>query len=204
MAKDVDLTSREWRDIVFDGKNKEYGAYKLRETSPARHTKAIVWVVICVAIILILLILSISGVFSKPEEEQIVTSTVQEITNVDTQEEEIEEEEEEQVVFTENDFIVKDSLEQEKIWLVPNCQKNEMEPLLVTIKPKYSLPEDMPHEGEEFGYVLSGKIILHLGKNSYTVKAKESFYFVSDKLHYIENATNIPAKIIWISSPPTF
>lgn len=114
------------------------------------------------------------------------------------------EEEEEQVVFTENDFIVKDSLEQEKIWLVPNCQKNEMEPLLVTIKPKYSLPSDMPHEGEEFGYVLSGKIILHLGKNSYTVKAKESFYFVSDKLHYIENASNIPAKIIWISSPPTF
>ena len=79
-----------------------------------------------------------------------------------------------------------------------------MEPLLVTIKPKYSLPEDMPHEGEEFGYVLSGKIILHLGKNSYTVKAKESFYFTSDKLHYIENASTIPAKIIWISSPPTF
>ena len=95
-------------------------------------------------------------------------------------------------------------MEQEKVWLVPNCQKNEMEPLLVTIKPKYSLPGDMPHEGEEFGYVLSGKIILHLGKNSYTVKAKESFYFVSDKLHYIENASNIPAKIIWISSPPTF
>ena len=114
------------------------------------------------------------------------------------------EEQDEQVVFTENDFIVKDSLEQEKIWLVPNCQKNEMEPLLVTIKPKYSLPEDMTHEGEEFGYVLSGKIILHLGKNSYTVKAKESFYFTSDKLHYIENPSTIPAKIISISSPPTF
>ena len=106
MAKDVDLTSREWRDIVFDGKNKEYGAYKLRETSPARHTKAIVWVVICVAIILILLILSISGVFSKPEEEQIVTSTVQEITNVDTQEEEIEEEEEEQFQMPEPEEVV--------------------------------------------------------------------------------------------------
>ena len=106
MAKDVDLTSREWRDIVFDGKNKEYGAYKLREPSPARHTKAIVWVVICVAIILILLILSISGVFSKPEEEQIVTSTVQEITNVDTQEEEIEEEEEEQFQMPEPEEVV--------------------------------------------------------------------------------------------------
>lgn len=94
MAKDVDLTSREWREIVFEGKNKDFGAYKLRESSPARHTKAIVWVVICVAIILVLLILSVSGVFSKPEEEQITTATVQEIATVETEEEEIEEEEE--------------------------------------------------------------------------------------------------------------
>lgn len=106
MAKDVDLTSREWRDIVFEGKNKEFGAYKLRESSPARHTKAIVSVIISLAIILILLILSISGVFSKPEEEQIVTSTVQELTNVDTQEEEIEEEEEEQFQLPEPEEVV--------------------------------------------------------------------------------------------------
>lgn len=94
MAKDVDLTSREWRDIVFEGKNKDFGAYKLRESSPARHTKAIVWVVISVAIILVLLILSVSGVFSKPEEEQITTATVQEIAAVEAEEEEIEEVEE--------------------------------------------------------------------------------------------------------------
>lgn len=105
MAKDVDLTSREWRDIVFEGKNKDFGAYKLRESSPARHTKAIVWVVICVAIILVLLILSVSGVFSKPEEEQITTATVQEITAVET-EEEIEEEEEEFVLPPEPEEIV--------------------------------------------------------------------------------------------------
>ena len=94
MAKNVDLTSREWRDIVFEGKNKDFGAYKLRESSVSRHTKAIVWVLISVAIILILLILSVSGVFAKPEEEQIVTSTEQEIATFDA-EEEIEEEEEE-------------------------------------------------------------------------------------------------------------
>ena len=94
MAKDVDLTSREWRDIVFEGKNKEFGAYKLRESSPARHTKAIVWVIISVAIILVLLILSVNGVFAKPEEEQITTATVQEITTMEVEEEIIEEEEE--------------------------------------------------------------------------------------------------------------
>ena len=48
MAKDVDLTSREWREIVFEGKNKEFGAYKIREASPARHTKAVVSVLVAV------------------------------------------------------------------------------------------------------------------------------------------------------------
>lgn len=94
MAKDVDLTSREWRDIVFEGKNKEYGAYEMRANSVARHTKAIVMVVIALAIILVFLILSVSGVFSKPEEEQITTATVQELTTMEAEEEEIEEEEE--------------------------------------------------------------------------------------------------------------
>ena len=95
MAKDVDLTSREWRDLVFEGKNKEFGAYKMRETSVARHTKSIVVVLIALAVVLVLLILSVSGVFAKPEEEMIATATVQEISTIDA-EEEIEEEEEEQ------------------------------------------------------------------------------------------------------------
>lgn len=106
MAKDVDLTSREWRDIVFEGKNKDFGAYKLRESSVARHTKAVVWVFISVAIVLVLLILSVSGVFAKPEEEQIVSATVQELTTVDTEEEEIEEEEEEQFQMPEPEEVV--------------------------------------------------------------------------------------------------
>ena len=96
MAKDVDLTSKEWTDIVFEGKNKDFGAYKLRESSVKRHTKAIVWVLICLAALLIFLILSVSGVFSKPEEEQVVTSTEQEIATFDAEEEIEEEEEEEQ------------------------------------------------------------------------------------------------------------
>ncbi|MDE6468534.1 MAG: hypothetical protein K2L28_06510, partial [Muribaculaceae bacterium] len=97
MAKDVDLTSKEWRDIVFEGKNKDFGAYKLRESSVERHTKSIVCVLIALAIILTLLILSVNGVFSKPEEEQIVTSTEQEIATFDSEEEEIEEEEPEEI-----------------------------------------------------------------------------------------------------------
>lgn len=46
MAKDVDLTSREWSDIVFEGRNKEYGAYVLRVNSKRRHLKAAIWTLI--------------------------------------------------------------------------------------------------------------------------------------------------------------
>lgn len=95
MAKDVDLTSKEWRDIVFEGKNKDFGAYKMREGSRQRHTKAVIWVLGVVAVILVLLILSVNDVFSRPEEDQIVTSTEQDIATFDSEEmeEEIEEEE---------------------------------------------------------------------------------------------------------------
>lgn len=94
MAKDVDLTSKEWRDIVFEGKNKDFGAYKLREASPARHTKAILSVLIAVAIILVLLILSLSGVFAKAEDDEVAITTEQEVVTYDVPDEEMEEEEE--------------------------------------------------------------------------------------------------------------
>ncbi|MBO4977605.1 MAG: energy transducer TonB [Muribaculaceae bacterium] len=93
MAQDVDLTSKEWRDIVFEGKNKEFGAYVLRASSPARHTKAVLWVLAVLAVILVLLILSIKGVFSKADEDDIVTNTEQEVVNYTPDEEIIEEEE---------------------------------------------------------------------------------------------------------------
>lgn len=46
MAKDVDLSSKEWRDLIFEGKNKDFGAYKLRQGSESRHNKAFFYVLI--------------------------------------------------------------------------------------------------------------------------------------------------------------
>jgi protein TonB len=106
MAKDVDLSSKEWLDIVFEGKNHEYGAYTLRSGSVKRHTKAVVYVLSCVAIILILLILSITGVFSSGDDEEVLASTEQEIATLDGQDEEEQQEEEEQVKFEEPEEII--------------------------------------------------------------------------------------------------
>ena len=114
------------------------------------------------------------------------------------------EEVDEQIVFGENDFFEKQDEGELITWLVPNSLKNEMEPILLTLQPGISTMEDMPHEGEEFGYVLQGSAVLYLGKKSYAITAGNSFYFTSKKRHYIKNESNEIAKILWVSSPPTF
>ncbi len=95
MAKDVDLSSKEWLDIVFDGKNKEFGAYEMRATSTHRHNKSVIIVLIGLAVILALLILSVSGVFTRAEADGPDAATAQEdVVMYDAdQEEEIQEEE---------------------------------------------------------------------------------------------------------------
>ena len=46
MAKEVDLSSKEWCDLVFEGKNKDFGAYVIRTESPKRHNMAVLWTII--------------------------------------------------------------------------------------------------------------------------------------------------------------
>ena len=113
-------------------------------------------------------------------------------------------EKEEKVVFTEAEFIEKVADTHKIEWLVPNAQKNEMEPIRVTVEPHTTLEEDVPHEGEEFGYVISGRVWLHIGQAAYCVKKGEVFYFTSDKPHRLENRTNEKAVVLWVASPPTF
>ncbi|MEL5895000.1 TonB family protein [Bacteroides sp. GD17] len=42
----VDLSSQAWCDLIFSGKNKAYGAYKMREDSPKRHNIAVILVIV--------------------------------------------------------------------------------------------------------------------------------------------------------------
>jgi len=46
----IDLTTFEWRELVFQGKNKEYGAYILRTDSGRRHNIAIIIITIVAVI----------------------------------------------------------------------------------------------------------------------------------------------------------
>lgn len=51
MAKDVDLSSKEWLDVVFEGKNQDFGAYEMRNNSTRRHNRAVLVLVIVVVLV---------------------------------------------------------------------------------------------------------------------------------------------------------
>lgn len=112
----------------------------------------------------------------------------------------------EQVVFKASDYFEKidTELHNQIKWIIPNAQKNMMEPILLTLECGGSTYPDNPHEGEEFGYVLQGSITIHLGKNTFIVKKGESFYFVPNRNHYIETTSKNGASLIWVSTPPSF
>ena len=112
----------------------------------------------------------------------------------------------EQVVFKKTDYFEKNNTELMNTvkWIIPNAQKNMMEPILLSLDPGGSTYPDNPHEGEEFGYVISGSIVLHIGNRTYKVKKGESFYFTANKQHYITAPNKTGATLLWVSTPPSF
>ena len=110
----------------------------------------------------------------------------------------------EQIVFGKQDYFVKEDTEykNEIKWIIPNAQKNTIEPIYLTLQAGGSTCPDTPHEGEEFGYVLQGTVSIHLGSKTYKAKKGESFYYTADKTHFLSSKNG--ATLIWVSSPPSF
>lgn len=87
MAK-IDLTSAEWCELVFQGKNKEFGAYKLRMESPGRHNKAMLVVLVAVAAAVALPFL-IESILPKEPEKEVMTevTTLSNLSDTDMKDE---------------------------------------------------------------------------------------------------------------------
>ncbi len=94
MAKNVDLTSKAWCDVVFAARNKDFGAYQLRLDSKPRHLKAFIITLISVVAIMIIALsyLKVSQIIA---EKQIKDQAAQELVAVDLSAEEDTEEPEE-------------------------------------------------------------------------------------------------------------
>ena len=95
MGKDVDLSSREWCDLVFEGKNKEFGAYVLRTESVNRHNKAVLYTLLG-AILLVGIIIGTVTVNNILAERALRDQAEQEEVIVDMNTEEPEDEPEQE------------------------------------------------------------------------------------------------------------
>lgn len=111
----------------------------------------------------------------------------------------------EKIVFEEKDFFVDEQDTYTLHWIVPNTQKNEMEPIMMELPVGGVSFEVNPHSGEEFGYVLTGKVaIICDNEDVYKVKKGETFYLRGDFKHFLRNEGKDTAKVIWVSTPPLF
>ncbi len=113
----------------------------------------------------------------------------------------------EKVVFAASELFEKPDDEEKhgKItWLIPTAQKNSMEPILLELDEGGQTSVLPPHEGEEFGYVLAGRITLCTGKWEYAVKTGGSFCLHPTATHFLRNSGKTKAKVLWVSTPPSF
>jgi protein TonB len=84
MAK-VDLIEDGWVDLVFEGKNKEYGAYVLRQETGRRNVKALIWVLIGIAIIFA--VVFVNGVVQNAMKQNVSVETDIELSKLATKKE---------------------------------------------------------------------------------------------------------------------
>jgi transcriptional regulator with XRE-family HTH domain len=88
--------------------------------------------------------------------------------------------------------------------LVPDAQMRRMDPVLVTLAPGEKSEPHGPHEGDEFGFVLAGKILLRLDNITHRLGREDCFYFPAQRVHSVENCGPHAARILWVVTPPIF
>ncbi|MFH0882602.1 MAG: XRE family transcriptional regulator [bacterium] len=110
----------------------------------------------------------------------------------------------ERFVFREQDQV---HLEREGVKefvaLVLGAGNREMEPMRVHLAPGEKVGLE-PFSGEQFGYVLSGRITVQFGKRNLKARRNDTFYASGDSDLTLENTSGREAVFLWITSPPYF
>ncbi|MDQ3880772.1 MAG: cupin domain-containing protein, partial [Chloroflexota bacterium] len=80
-----------------------------------------------------------------------------------------------------------------------------MEPQLFTLAPGASSDGAYEHDGEEFLFVLSGRVSVWLGDDErYVLAEGDALYFASKLPHRWRNEARGETRLLWINTPPTF
>lgn len=128
----ADLTSKEWRDLIFEGKNKEFGAYQIRKNSDKRHNLAVIWTLIGLVIVSlgIWAWVGVSDYLEKKAQEEALEAEKMSQVELEAQPEEQEEEETKYEEEKKPEVVQEEvaaSVQQTAIAIVPpNEVKNEV------------------------------------------------------------------------------
>ncbi len=146
MPKDVDLSSKEWCDLVFEGKNKDFGAYQLRTNSVKRHNKAVIYTLIGLVIIgaAIFSTLKIQQIIA---ERQLKDAAEQENVTVDLTPKEQPKEEQQQKLEEEKPEIKKEEVLQS----VKVTELNIVEDNQVKKEDEIKSQDELKNEDKAFG-----------------------------------------------------
>jgi transcriptional regulator with XRE-family HTH domain len=87
--------------------------------------------------------------------------------------------------------------------LAAHKQDRHMEPFLVDVH-STATKDDAPssHEGEEFMYILSGRLEIVYGKETYTLDAGDSIYYDSVVPHHVHAAPGCEARLLAVVFTP--
>ncbi|MDD6799876.1 MAG: XRE family transcriptional regulator [Firmicutes bacterium] len=67
--------------------------------------------------------------------------------------------------------------------LAYNYVGREMEPMIVTLEPDDDKPDLVSHEGQEFNYIIEGKVAVTIRDREFILEAGDSIYFNPELLH---------------------
>ncbi len=77
-------------------------------------------------------------------------------------------------------------------------RNKKAEPFLVTVEPREGVPVLNSHPGQEFEYMVSGKMILFVGDEEYVMEEGDSAYFDSSNPHALKAIGDEPARFLAI------
>jgi quercetin dioxygenase-like cupin family protein len=72
-----------------------------------------------------------------------------------------------------------------------------LEALIAEYPPHYR-PPLVTHAGEEFGYVLEGKVLLQVVDQKEMLSPGDSFHIISSQPHTVQNPSDEPTRILWV------
>lgn len=88
--------------------------------------------------------------------------------------------------------------------LVPGSTTMAMEPCRLVLAPGQRFGPHGAHNGEEFGYVIKGRLSISLGRRSAIAKAGDSFSYKAQQEHSMRNIGRSPSEVLFVTWPPQF